>query len=65
MIVPTKDYTPLRQANAARTQGKRAQFVAPSLDYERQSLEIRKEGLKQKVGEIKSQEGWNTYHYAV
>ena len=65
MIVPTKDYTPLRQANAARTQGKRAQFVAPSLDYERQSLEIRKEGLKQKVGEIKSQEGWNAFHFAV
>ena len=45
MRVPTIDYTPLMRANQARTQSKRSQFIAPGIDYERESLKLRKEGI--------------------
>lgn len=60
MRVPTTDYSPLRQANAVRSQAKRSQFIAPNMEYQRQSLDLKKKGLDQAMSYTKSMETLNT-----
>lgn len=65
MRVPTIDYTPLMRANQARTQSKRSQFIAPGIDYERESLKLRKEGIELKLGEVTRQQNYNNLQFAL
>ena len=65
MKVPTIDYTPLMKANQARTQSKRSQFIAPGIDYERESLKLRKKGIDLKLGEVTRQQNYNNLQLAL
>ena len=65
MRVPTTDYTPLIRANQARTQSKRSQFIAPGIDYERESLKLRKKGIDLKLGEVTRQQNYNNLQLAL
>ena len=63
MRVPTTDYSPLRQANSVRTQAKRSQFIAPNMEYQRQSLELKSKGLESTMSHLKNQETLGTMKF--
>ena len=65
MIVPTKDYSPLMRSNQAKGQAEQSRFIAPTIDYQRKSLEIQKEGIKQKMGAINTQQGFQGLSFAL
>ena len=63
MRVPTTDYSPLRQANSAKVQAQRTQFIAPNIDYQTRSLERRKQGLDSTMSHLKNQEMLGTLKF--
>lgn len=63
MRVPTTDYSPLRQANSVRTQAKRSQFIAPNMEYQRKSLELKSKGLESTMSYLNSQETLGTMKF--
>ena len=58
MVVPTKDYSPLMRSNQAKGQAEQSRFIAPTIDYQRKSLELQREGIKKKIGAINTQQGF-------
>ena len=65
MRVPTIDYTPLRQANATKTQTEQSKFIAPQMDNQRKSLQLNKEAISKKVGAVNTNLGFSLFQGAV
>jgi len=65
MRVPTTDYTPLRQANATKTQAERSKLIAPQMDNQRQSLLLNREAIKKKIGAVNTNLGFSMFQGAV
>lgn len=63
MILPTTDYTPLRQAKSQLAQAKRSQFIAPQLEYQTKGLQLQEKGLDKTISHITEQQNINTLHF--